>query len=94
MEVIVIESEAFKAIMFEVSEGRRVSEAYWRLSTERAEDKWLSPKQAAEYTGFKQAWIVDRKERIGFFQDGNGLRFKKSKLDKYMDANSVEPRTK
>ena len=73
MEVIVIGSEAWKALIFEIEETRKLIEAMFEKMSDAAKDRWLSPKEAAEYTGFNQAWIKARSAKIGAFQDGKGL---------------------
>lgn len=90
MEVIVIGSEAWKALIFEIEETRKLIQAMFEKMSEAAQDRWLSPKEAAEYTGFKQAWIKQRSAKIGAFQDGMGLRYKRSDIDKYMKENSFK----
>lgn len=85
MEVIVIESEAYKNLMFKI-------DTLFKALTKpvKEEDKWLTMEEVMEYTGFKYSWIMTRRSRIGYFRDGNGLRFKKANIDKYMEANSFK----
>lgn len=90
MDVIVIGSEAWKALIFEIMETRKLVEVMFAKMSDNASDKWLSPKEAAEYVGFKPAWIKARSAKIGASQDGCGLRYKRSNLDKYMESNSFK----
>ncbi len=90
MDVIVISSEAWKALIFEIEEAKRIVKAMFEQMSADSQDKWLSPAQAAEYTGFKQAWIKARAAKIGAFQDGCGLRFLRSDIDAYMKSNSFK----
>lgn len=90
MEVIVISSEAWKVLIFEIMETRKLTQVMFEKMSEAAADRWLTPKEAGEYVGFKQTWIKARSSKIGAFQDGNGLRFKKSDIDAYMEKNSFK----
>lgn len=90
MEVIVIGSEAWKALIFEIEETRKLTQAMFDKMSDAVQDRWLSPRDAAEYTGFKQSWIKARSAKIGAFQDGMGLRYKRSDIDKYMQKNSFK----
>ena len=84
MEVIVIESAAWKALIFEIEESRKLVKAMFSQMTANSQDKWLSLDEAAKYAGFKPRWIRERSAKIGAFQDGCGLRFKRSDIDAYM----------
>lgn len=90
MEVIVIGSEAWKALIFEIEETRKLMQVMFDTMNDAASDRWLSPKEAAEYVGFKPAWIKARSAKIGASQDGCGLRFKRSDIDKYMQKHSFK----
>jgi ATP-dependent protease ClpP protease subunit len=90
MELITFEHETFKALVFEIYESRKLTQAMFDKMSDTTQDRWLSPKEAADYTGFNQAWIKARSAKIGAFQDGKGLRFKQSDIDKYMQANSFK----
>lgn len=90
MEVIVIESNAFKALVFEIEEAKKLTKAMFDSMNASTQDRWLSPEEAAEYVGFKPAWIKARSAKIGCFKDGCGLRFKRSDIDAYMKANSFK----
>lgn len=90
MEVITMESEAWKALIADIEEAKKLTKAMFDKMNDTAQDRWFSPKDAAEYTGFNIAWIKARSAKIGAFQDGKGLRFKKSNVDKYMEKNSFK----
>lgn len=90
MELITFESEAYKAMLFEITQNHKKTDAIIAQLNARSVDKWLSPTEAAEYTGFTPRWIKERSALIGAFQDGKGLRYKRSNLDKYMEANSFK----
>jgi len=82
MDVIVIESPAFKKLMDRLD---RIEEA-----TKKDGDRWLSMKDAQDYTGFGKDWLNARKEEIGYFQDGcKDIRFYKSNIDKYFKAKTI-----
>ncbi len=88
MEVITIEHETFKALIFEIEEATKLTKAMFDKMSEASQDRWLSPEEAAQYVGFKPAWVKARASKIGCFKDGCGLRFKRSDIDRYMKENS------
>lgn len=90
MEVITVESGAWKSLIADLEETRKLIQAMFDKMSDAAADRWLSPKEAAEYVGFKPAWIKARSHKIGAFKDGCGLRFKRSDIDKYMQKNSFK----
>lgn len=71
-----------------LEENKRTTAHVLKQLAEAKTDTWLSPEEAAAHVGFNPRWVKDRADKIGAFQDGKGLRFKKSNLDKYMEANS------
>lgn len=54
------------------------------------DDHWLSPLEAAKYTGFSKQWINAKAAEIGAFKKGTAIRFKKSNIDIYMDKHSFK----
>lgn len=90
MEVITFESETFKALVSEIQETKKLMQIVFAKMNDATQDRWLDPKEAADYVGFKPAWIKARSAQIGAFQAGCGLRFKKSDVDAYMKKNSFK----
>ena len=85
MEGLFFESSAYKEMMFKL-------DVVFKLATKpvKEEDKWLTMEDVVSYVGFSRTWVMYRKNKIGCFKDGKDLRFKKSNVDKYMDANSFK----
>lgn len=90
MEVITVESGAWKALIADIEEANKCTRAMFAKMNDAVQDRWLSPEEAAEYVGFKPAWIKARSAKIGAFKDGCGLRFKRSDVDAYMKKNSFK----
>jgi excisionase family DNA binding protein len=90
MEVITVESECFKMMLFNIEQTRKMVERLTEELKKAKGDYWMTPDQVAEYTGFKYTWIYERRNDIGCFREGKGLRFKKSNVEKYMEENSFK----
>ena len=86
------QSAVMQDIRYLLEENRKTTAHVLKQLADAKTDNWLSPQDAAEYTGFNQAWIKARSAKIGCFKDGKGLRFKKSNIDRYMTANSFGPK--
>lgn len=86
MDVIVIESAAFKAMLHEI-ERKIVDTVTKHVSPE---DRFMTVKEVAEYTRFAPQWVTLRSAEIGAFQKGCGLRFKKSDVDAYMAKHTFK----
>jgi len=92
MEVIVIESEAYKQLITRIENIERLFiEAISELK-EAKNDRYWSVEEVAEFTGFCESWVRKRKEHMGFFQEGKDLKFLKSNVLKYMSQRSVDPK--
>ncbi len=89
-EVITIESQAWKSIMFNIERAMQTTEQIARELRQVKEDRWMTLEEVAEFTGFKSTWITARKRDLGGFKQGKGLRFKKSKVDQYMEEHSYQ----
>lgn len=85
MEGLFFESAAYKEMMYKLDVVFKAVTAPVKET-----DKWMSMEEVVEYTGFSRTWVMHRKNKIGCFSDGKGLRFKKSNVDKYMEANSFK----
>lgn len=92
MEVITIESSAYKELLQTLTLQRTLFLETVAQLKEAKNDKWMSVSEVLEYTGFSRQWLMARKNDIGFFQDGKDLRFLKSNVIKFMSLRSVEPK--
>ena len=90
MEVITIESSTFNAIIHAIEENKKLTERIFQKLEAAKEDKWLSPLEAAEYSGFSKQWINSKAADIGAFKNGTALRFKRSAVDAYMQKHSFK----
>ena len=80
MEVITIESQAYKNIMDKLND-------IYEATLASQKDLYLSSKQVSEMTGFKNDWIHTHKHEIGHSLVDGQLRFKRKDVLEYMDAN-------
>ena len=80
-----IESKAYQNFMFKID---TLFKAFTKPIKE--EYKWMSVEDVVNYTGFSKTWVVVLKYKIGCFEDGKDLRFKKANIDKYMESNSFK----
>lgn len=85
MNVIVIESEAFKRLEFLIERTAELAEKI----ANKDPDRIFTLQQAAEYIGVTKQWVSSRKAKIGYFQESNVIRIKKSAIDKYLDKYTV-----
>ena len=85
MEVIVIESEAFKRIEYMLKRAAQLG---------KEPDVIYTLEEAANYLRVDKKWIQTRKDKIGFFQEGRVIRIRKSAIDKYFDSLTIKPRIK
>lgn len=83
MEVIVIESEAFKRLEHLIERAAKASDD---------KDEIFNLEQAGEYIGVTGQWVYARRDRIGYIQEGKILRFRKKNIDKYLDSISIAPK--
>lgn len=95
MDVIVIESQAYKDIvgMFETTLNTvtKLAEENKKLK----DDRWMSLKEVMKYLGFGKEWVLARKSELGYFQVGcKDLKFRKSKIDLYMEKHFKQNKTK
>ena len=88
MDVVVIESQAYKQIveMFET-----IQKTVIELSKENLKNnRLLNIKEAAEYTGFGKAWLMRYKADIGYCQPGvKDLRFYKEDIDAFFLRHKI-----
>lgn len=82
MEVIVIESEAFKRIEYLLERAAQLN---------KEPDIIMTMEEAAEYLRVEKQWVYARRKKIGFFQESKTILFRKSALDKYFQAHSIDP---
>jgi excisionase family DNA binding protein len=87
MEVITIESETFKKFQSTLTLALSRIEAILEENAKLKDDRWMNPKQAAEYLGFKAQWVYRRKHELKASQMGTEIRFLKSELDAYMKSS-------
>lgn len=90
MEVIVIESDAFKHLTKTLEKAVDKITDVMAENVELKEDRWMSVEDAAKYVGFERQWLINRKEDIGCFQEGTSIRFKKSDLDAYCKEKYIK----
>jgi hypothetical protein len=92
MEVIVMESIAFKTIMARLENLENLFLKTIKKVEDSSLDRWMSVEEVAEFTGFSKDWVYDHKEDIGFFHNGGHLKFWKPDVTKFMELRSVKPR--
>lgn len=80
MEVITIESQAFKALVNEIVD--QITERF-------KPDSLMTNQQVMDYTGFGPKWLSTRKELIGYIQDGKEIRFRRSHVDAYLNKHFI-----
>lgn len=51
------------------------------------QEVYLTLKQVCDKTGFSPKWVHLNKEKIGFCKVGSDLRFKRSDVEAFMEAN-------
>ena len=91
MEVIVIESEAFKAIEGMVSNILSVVTAQSNEIKQLKDNRLMSVKEVCSYTGFGIDWVNKHKEHIGYTQIGcKDLRFYKEDVDSYFLKHRIQ----
>lgn len=83
MEVIVIESEAFKRLEYLIERVAQLG---------KEQDVIMSLEEAAEYLRVDKQWVYSRRRKIGFIQEGKVLRLRKSAIDKFLDTLTVKPK--
>jgi hypothetical protein len=72
-------------LQFEIKRTADLAEEIANKDPERI----FTLQQAADYIGVTKQWVSQRKDRIGFFQESNIIRIKKSAIDKYLDQHTV-----
>jgi hypothetical protein len=92
MEVIVIETEAYKQLQHHLENIERLFLDTVAELKELKNEKYWSVADVMEYTGFSSDWVLARKEHFGFFKEGKDYRFFKANVIKYMSLRSVEPK--
>lgn len=72
--------------------NRRVEE----MAAELKETKkpWLTAHEVQEMTGFGKTWLNDNKQVIGFSTVGGCLRFKRSDVEDFIEANYFKVKSK
>lgn len=68
-----------------------------RLAVENAAlkaKKMLSVSELANITGYSERTIRDRKHEIGFFTNGNDIKFKVSDVDAWIEKNYIKPKSR
>lgn len=86
MEVIVMESEAFKKLEYLIERNAELME---RL-VNRDPDRILSLDQAAEYIGVTKQWVSTWKKAISYFKESKLIRIRKSDIDKYLEKHTIK----
>lgn len=82
--LLLIEKKHFDELNF------KIDTLFKKATEKKDEDKWMTMEAVVSYLGFSRTWVMYRKNKIGCFSDGKGLRFKKSNVDRYMEANSFK----
>ena len=90
MEVITFESEAYKKLIFNIEQNRRDTATAFKLLADAKSDRYMTPLEVQEFTGFGYAWVYERRNHFGCFTDGKGLRFLRSNVEAYMKANTFK----
>lgn len=85
MEVIVIESEAFKRLEYLIERAAQLG---------KEKDQIFTLEEAAEYVGVEKQWIYSRRRKIGFIQEAKIIRIRKSALDAFLETLTIKPRIK
>ena len=81
-QILIVEKKDFDELTFKI-------DTLFKLMTEKKDDdKWMTIQDAMVYTGFKYTWFYNRRVELKAFRDGNGLRYKKSSIDKYMESKT------
>ena len=56
------------------------------------EDCYMDKRAAARYLGRSVRWVEDRMSTIPYYKaDGGGVRFRKTELDRWMEAYRIRP---
>lgn len=90
MQVITIEDSAFKAIEGMVSNILNVVTAQNEEIKHLKDNRLMSIDEVSAYLGFGSKWIHQRKDLIGFFQDGKDIKMYKADVDAYITKNFIK----
>lgn len=86
MNVVTIESEAFRRLEYLIERNAQLTEQM----ANKESDKILTLNQAAEYLGVTKQWVSTRKKAIGFYKEGKIIRIRKSDIDKYLEKHTIK----
>lgn len=86
MNVVTIESEAFKKLEYLIERNAQLTE---QMANKEA-DRIFTLAQAAEYLGVDRRWVDTRKKSIGYFREGRLIRIRKSDIDKYLEKHTIK----
>lgn len=85
----VIETPMIMALITELqATNRRVEELHAALG--QSNTKWLTAQQVMAETGFSKNWLSSNKQLIGFSTVGGCLRFKRTDVDEFIEANYIK----
>lgn len=93
MEVIVLDSEVYKAITSKIDNMAAMLEKL--MSEKKIADPYMSIEEVERYIGFERKWIVKKLDNreIAYTNLGK-MKIKKSAIDAYMDKHSIQPKIK
>jgi len=57
------------------------------VSLKKARRQYLSVSDVMDMTGFKKAWVYNRKERIGFSDVDGSIVFRREDVEDFMNSN-------
>lgn len=93
-EVIVIDSEVYKEQNARLAMMEKLFLNVVNELHDKENERWISVQQVMEYTGFSRQWVMNRKDVLGFFQDGKDLRFWKPDVMSFMSTRAIHPSKK